>query len=109
MMTITYAASLTILVFCLLPVSGTALSSRGFHILGTFRRDQEADDGFHFRRGAASNAAALFVDFLLSKPGQEVMASQGRWVSRNDAGYLVDLKGKRMQILLRLGTINRWR
>ena len=30
------------------------------------------------------NAAALFVDFLLSKPGQEIMASQGRWVSRND-------------------------
>ena len=44
------------------------------------------------------NAAALFVDFLLSKPGQEIMASQGRWVSRNDVGYLVDLKGKRMQI-----------
>jgi len=44
------------------------------------------------------NAAALFVDFLLSKPGQEIMVSQGRWVSRNDVGYLVDLKGKRMQI-----------
>lgn len=44
------------------------------------------------------NAAALFVDFLLSKPGQEIMASQGRWVSRNDVAYLVDLKGKRMQI-----------
>ena len=44
------------------------------------------------------NAAALFVDFLLSKPGQEIMASQGRWVSRNDVGYLVDLKGKRMQL-----------
>lgn len=44
------------------------------------------------------NAAALFVDFLLSKPGQEIMASQGRWVSRNDVGYLVDLKGKKMQI-----------
>ena len=44
------------------------------------------------------NAAALFVDFLLSKSGQEIMASQGRWVSRNDVGYLVDLKGKRMQI-----------
>jgi hypothetical protein len=26
------------------------------------------------------------------------MASQGRWVSRNDVWYLVDLKGKRMQI-----------
>ena len=45
-----------------------------------------------------SYAAALFVDFLLSKPGQEIMASQGRWVSRNDVGYLVDLKGKKMQI-----------
>jgi iron(III) transport system substrate-binding protein len=44
------------------------------------------------------NAAALFVDFLLSQPGQEIMSSQGRWVSRNDVGYLVDLKGKRMQI-----------
>jgi iron(III) transport system substrate-binding protein len=44
------------------------------------------------------NAAALFVDFLLSKSGQEIMASQGRWVSRNDVWYLVDLKGKRMQI-----------
>ena len=32
------------------------------------------------------------------KPGQEIMVSQGRWVSRNDVGYLVDLKGKRMQI-----------
>jgi len=44
------------------------------------------------------HAAALFVDFLLSKQGQEVMASQGRWASRKDVGYLVDLKGKKMQI-----------
>jgi iron(III) transport system substrate-binding protein len=44
------------------------------------------------------HAAALFVDFLLSKHGQEIMASQGRWVSRKDVGYLVDLKGKKMQI-----------
>jgi iron(III) transport system substrate-binding protein len=36
------------------------------------------------------HAAALFVDFLLSKRGQEVMASQGRWVSRQDVPYLVD-------------------
>ena len=43
-------------------------------------------------------AAALFVDFLLSKPGQEIMAGQGRWVSRKDVEYLVDLKGKKMQI-----------
>ena len=43
-------------------------------------------------------SAALFVDFLLSKQGQELMASQGRWVSRKDVGYLADLKGKKMQI-----------
>jgi len=47
-----------------------------------------------------AHAAALWVDFLLSKPGQEIMASQGRWVSRKDVGYLVDLKGRRMQIPL---------
>jgi iron(III) transport system substrate-binding protein len=45
-----------------------------------------------------SHAAALFVDFLLSKPGQDIMAAQGRWASRKDVGYLVDLKGKKMQI-----------
>ncbi len=44
------------------------------------------------------HAAALFIDFLLSKPGQDVMAAQGRWVSRKDGKYFVDLKGKRMQI-----------
>jgi len=44
------------------------------------------------------HAAALFVDFLLSKPGQDLMASQGRWVSRKDGNYFADLKGKRMQI-----------
>jgi iron(III) transport system substrate-binding protein len=44
------------------------------------------------------HAAALFVDFLLSKPGQDVMAGQGRWASRKDVGYLVDLKGKKMQL-----------
>ncbi|MEA2659779.1 MAG: iron(III) transport system substrate-binding protein [Candidatus Binatota bacterium] len=44
------------------------------------------------------HAAALFVDFLLSKPGQDIMAAQGRWASRKDVGYLVDLKGKKMQI-----------
>ncbi len=43
-------------------------------------------------------SAALFVDFLLSKQGQELMASQGRWASRKDVGYLVDLKGKKMQV-----------
>ena len=44
------------------------------------------------------HAAALFVDFLLSKPGQDIMVAQGRWASRKDAGYFADLKGKRMQI-----------
>jgi iron(III) transport system substrate-binding protein len=44
------------------------------------------------------HAAALFVDFLLSKAGQDIMAAQGRWASRKDIGYLVDLKGKKMQI-----------
>jgi iron(III) transport system substrate-binding protein len=44
------------------------------------------------------HAAALFVDYLLSKPGQDLMASQGRWTSRKDANYFADLKGKKMQI-----------
>jgi iron(III) transport system substrate-binding protein len=44
------------------------------------------------------HAAALFVDFLLSKAGQDIMVAQGRWASRKDVGYLVDLKGKKMQI-----------
>jgi iron(III) transport system substrate-binding protein len=44
------------------------------------------------------HAAALFVDFLLSKPGQDIMVVQGRWASRKDVGYFADLKGKRMQI-----------
>jgi iron(III) transport system substrate-binding protein len=44
------------------------------------------------------HAAALFVDFLLSRPGQELLAGQGRWVSRKDASYFADLKGKKMQI-----------
>ena len=44
------------------------------------------------------HAAALLVDFLLSKSGQDIMAAQGRWASRKDVGYLVDLKGKKMQI-----------
>lgn len=42
------------------------------------------------------HAAALFVDFLLSKPGQDLMAAQGRWTSRRDANYFTDLKGKKM-------------
>ena len=44
------------------------------------------------------HAAALFVDFLLAKAGQDLMAGQGRWVSRKDGSYFADLKGKKMQI-----------
>jgi iron(III) transport system substrate-binding protein len=44
------------------------------------------------------HAAALFVDFLLSKAGQDVLAAQGRWASRKDEKYFLDLKGKKMQI-----------
>jgi iron(III) transport system substrate-binding protein len=44
------------------------------------------------------HAAALFVDFLLSRSGQELLASQGRWASRKDASYFADLRGKKMQI-----------
>jgi len=44
------------------------------------------------------HAAALFVDFLLSKPGQDVLSGQGRWASRKDQKYFLDLKGKKMQI-----------
>jgi len=44
------------------------------------------------------HAAALFVDFLLSRPGQDLLASQGRWASRKDASYFADLRGKTMQI-----------
>ncbi len=44
------------------------------------------------------HGAALFVDFLLSQPGQELLASQGRWTSRKDVSYFADLKGKKMQI-----------
>jgi len=44
------------------------------------------------------HAAALFVDFLLSKPGQDLMGGQGRWVSRKDGSYFAELKDKKMQI-----------
>lgn len=43
------------------------------------------------------HAAALFVDFMLSKQGQDIMTAQGRWVSRKDGKYFADLKGKKMQ------------
>jgi len=45
------------------------------------------------------HSAALFVDFLLSQRGQEVMAAQGRWVSRRDVKYLVDPGNRRVQIV----------
>jgi len=44
------------------------------------------------------HAAAVRVDFLLSKAGQDLLASQGRRASRKDANYFADLKGKKMQI-----------
>lgn len=48
-------------------------------------------------RAPHPHAAALFVDFLLSKRGQEVMAAQGRWVSHRDVKYLVDPGNRRVQ------------
>jgi iron(III) transport system substrate-binding protein len=48
-------------------------------------------------RAQHPHAAALFVDFLLSRRGQEVMAAQGRWVSRQDVKYLVDPGNRRVQ------------
>ena len=43
--------------------------------------------------------SALFVDFMLSKSGQEIMAGQGRWVSRKDVKYLVDPGQKKLQVV----------
>jgi iron(III) transport system substrate-binding protein len=48
-------------------------------------------------RAPHPHSAALFVDFLLSQRGQEVMAAQGRWVSRQDIKYLVDPGTRRVQ------------
>jgi iron(III) transport system substrate-binding protein len=45
------------------------------------------------------HAAALFVDFLLSKKGQEIMAQQGRWVSRKDVKYLLDPGTRNVQMV----------
>ncbi len=45
------------------------------------------------------HAAALFVDFLLSKKVQEVMAHQGRWVSRRDVTYQVDPGSRTVQMV----------
>jgi hypothetical protein len=43
------------------------------------------------------HASALFVDFMLSK--SEIMAGQGRWVSRKDVKYLVDPGQKKLQVV----------
>jgi iron(III) transport system substrate-binding protein len=48
-------------------------------------------------RAPHPHSAALFVDFLLSKRGQEVLAAQGRWVSRQDVKYLIDPGNRRVQ------------
>ncbi|HEY1372684.1 MAG TPA: extracellular solute-binding protein [Candidatus Binatia bacterium] len=45
------------------------------------------------------HAAALFADFLLSRKGQELMASQGRWVSRKDVPYLLDPGARKVQMV----------
>jgi iron(III) transport system substrate-binding protein len=45
------------------------------------------------------HAAALFVDFMLSKKAQEIMATQGRWVSRKDIKYLVDPSARKLQVV----------
>ena len=46
-----------------------------------------------------SRPPAPFVDFMLSKSGQEIMASQGRWVRRKDVKYLVDPGQKKLQVV----------
>lgn len=50
-------------------------------------------------RAPHPHSAALFVDFLLSKRGQEAMAAQGRWVSRQDVKYLVDPGNRKVQVV----------
>lgn len=45
------------------------------------------------------HAAALLVDFMLSKKGQEIMANQGRWVSRKDVKYQVDPGPRKLQVV----------
>jgi ABC-type Fe3+ transport system substrate-binding protein len=44
-------------------------------------------------------AAALFADFLLSRKGQELMAAQGRWVSRKDVPYLLEPGVRKVQMV----------
>ena len=107
----------------LLPVQGTVMGSSSPHQTGDIvcydilKRAPLYDLTSHFSdihphapvRGAHRHISAPTL-FCLSGRGWEVndgktywfstydMASQGRWVSRNDVWYLVDLKGKRMQI-----------
>lgn len=50
-------------------------------------------------RAPHPHTAALFADFLLSRKGQELMAAQGRWVSRKDVQYLLDPGGRRVQMV----------
>lgn len=45
------------------------------------------------------HAAALFVDYMLSKKAQEIMAGQGRWVSRKDVKYQVDPGARKLQVV----------
>lgn len=50
-------------------------------------------------RAPHPHSAALFVDYLLSRRGQEIMAAQGRWVSRQDVKYLVDPGTRKVQVV----------
>ena len=50
-------------------------------------------------RAPHPHSAALFVDFLLSRRGQEVMAAQGRWVGRQEIKYLVDPGSRKVQVV----------
>ncbi len=45
------------------------------------------------------HGAALFVDYMLSKKAQEIMAGQGRWVSRKDVKYQVDPGARKLQVV----------
>ena len=45
------------------------------------------------------HASALFVDFLLSQRAQEIMAAQGRWVSRKGIRYQLDPGPRKVMIV----------
>jgi ABC-type Fe3+ transport system substrate-binding protein len=45
------------------------------------------------------HAAALFVDFTLGRKAQEIVANQGRWVSRKDVKYQVDPGQRKQQVV----------